>query len=457
LARRHHSARAYSGSRQLYGPTLIGVIVTLDGLLLVAAVLPWFVILISKANKSFAWGLGLVSLPILADLVAPIPSVELGRLSLDPTLDLAGGSLFAIGIIRHIRKKSDIGAARVAFIIVGVYLAVLLLSIINFGFADSLDFKRHLLVVAGIIYGTSFSSTYAQRRAVFSVIFVVALGITVISIAAWSGLGGLGRELPAAAALVLGQAGVLTVNSAIERKVATPTLMASGAAFISLATLLQHRSVWVSMAVGLLVSAVLSGRAILRLVPIAAIAALVIATVAGLGLGFGRDAFQGETVADSFLTAATADNTYNWRREYRELTIDTHIRRGPIAVAFGAGYGAPWMDQGPLIDRTEGPHNTYVEVVVRYGVVGLSFWLLLIFATARRLWARRTVAQGTGMSNQALLSLLAMQAVFMLAYEFSHWQPVLFGFCVAASYREVISKVAGGHLVTTDHGTGEIK
>jgi O-antigen ligase len=167
----------------------------------------------------------------------------------------------------------------------------------------------------------------------------------------------------------------------------------------------------------------------------AAMAGVLVIGVAAQSLGFvaAREQFEGPTLAESMQAAASDDRTYEWRRDYWYYTVETHRERGPAAIVLGAGYGAPWMTFGPLVNRPEGPHNQYLEFFVRYGLVGALAFAWLLAWCMWRLWQHRRRGSATGLSNYGLLVLVMMHSVWSIAYWLDSWQPVLLGLVVAAA------------------------
>lgn len=104
------------------------------------------------------------------------------------------------------------------------------------------------------------------------------------------------------------------------------------------------------------------------------------------------------------------------------------FRRTPVTIIFGAGLGpdlaAGFSADGPTLVRK--PHNDFLEILVRLGLLGAGVFLWLLFALMRPIvrCARHAVAEGTApilctwVLGVATLYLLIASTQPLLAYPF---------------------------------------
>lgn len=190
---------------------------------------------------------------------------------------------------------------------------------------------------------------------------------------------------------------------------------------------LQHRSVWVCLVVGLvalyLQETTFRQRGAFRLGAVAvACAALVVLVSPG-------DMRQQERLAE---IDAAGTGTFEWRIEgWRRLAAQAGPD-GPFEVAVGVPYGTGWeRDLGPYVTDVA-PHNYYVEMGLRVGLVGLLALMLLYGATIVRLFTSPRPAQGL-LNDRTLVTLLVTQLVYYIPYWPRVEQGVLLGLAVGAA------------------------
>ncbi|WP_295835776.1 hypothetical protein [uncultured Microbacterium sp.] len=170
-----------------------------------------------------------------------------------------------------------------------------------------------------------------------------------------------GRPLVSGQALVLLCCGLSLILTSGAIRV--PDLLV-GYVFVAVSILCMHRSIWVAAALGLLVVAVsLRGRALASTVLLAFYSGVVLMCL----LASGALAAFGVTVSH----ALSSDGTLNAREGSWTELIDQSIQQGPQTVIFGASFGAGWgrVVNGLFIDFN--PHNWYVVLYLRIGLVGL--------------------------------------------------------------------------------------
>lgn len=242
------------------------------------------------------------------------------------------------------------------------------------------------------------------------------------------------RPVPAGAALVIAQGAMLLLcrpahgrsgpasSAPGTRKAARRGVLAVPAAFLLLVlvALLQHRTVWVgavAMALGWWM--LRPARAGQRMT--SAIAGAVVLTFAALLYSIGTFGSIGASLTDSFNETQGTRSSFVWRvLGWQELLNAARTTmQWLLGSPFGSGYAR--SIEGGLV--TVSPHDYYLHLVLRLGLVGLVALLALYVVVWRRL------GRG-GEGNLALRLVIIGQLVFFVAYSAPPEQAVLLGWCL---------------------------
>ncbi|WP_354298612.1 O-antigen ligase family protein [Pseudarthrobacter sp. PvP022] len=194
-----------------------------------------------------------------------------------------------------------------------------------------------------------------------------------------------------------------------------------GIAFVVLAVMSQHRSVWVAVAIGiLLVIFRLRGVALAR-----ASFGTFYASVLILGLYiFG--ALDG--LISNFTYAVESTGTYNARLDTWTSLIDESVLRGPFSVIFGEPFGFGYARESGGRIVTFAPHNWYVSIYLRLGLVGLAAFVIVLLSTVGRHMKTRA-----GVAPTAILLSIA---VYAWSYSLPWYLAPLFGWCMALAWTQ---------------------
>ncbi|MEU9570112.1 O-antigen ligase family protein [Streptomyces massasporeus] len=198
--------------------------------------------------------------------------------------------------------------------------------------------------------------------------------------------------------------------------------------------LLQHRTVWaITLVMAVVWWALAPSRAGQRLV--SAAAALVSLCVVMLTFATGMFGGVGSVLADSFAETQDEDSTFAWRVHGWQELMD-----GPKTLAewllgspFGSGYDR-WVG-GVVISVS--PHDYYLHVVLRLGVVGLLTLLAAYFLVWRRL-------DGGGNGTPALRLMVVSHLVLFVSYSPFPEQGVLLGLCLWQLRADAAGRSDGG-------------
>ncbi len=189
---------------------------------------------------------------------------------------------------------------------------------------------------------------------------------------------------------------------------------------------LQHRTVWLALigGIGMLVlSSPELGRRVMR-----AVAAVTVVSGALILVLIGTE--------ESALPQSPVDpNTVVWRYEGWAALVGQDLG-GVEELALGRPMGSGYERQirGYTVDVT--PHNYFLQVFLRMGGAGVVLLLLLLRVTMRRL---RTAAGSDDdlLSPPILRIVIAMAALFLVAWKPDEIQGIILGLAVAAAYPNV--------------------
>lgn len=185
------------------------------------------------------------------------------------------------------------------------------------------------------------------------------------------------RVLPAQAAqfafmgaLIALSMWLIPESGTLRRVAALPLLM--------LSVFLFHRTVWVMLFAGILITAVASGRKIVRtlLVVQGVTIALVLLWILLIALDVDILSASVQTAVNEVFN--NENNTLNWRIEGWRILVDRAFASGPVTVLFGAGFGIGFERtiNGSYINYA--PHNYYIELFLTSGLVGAALFLLVL-------------------------------------------------------------------------------
>ncbi|MDQ0844825.1 O-antigen ligase [Streptomyces sp. V1I6] len=366
--------------------------------------------------------------------VGALLDIGVGGIGLLPS-DVIALGLLASALVRAARDREALrGGAPLTALLVLLLLTgfSLLRGTLLYGLQTSGNDARaaFLQVCCVLLYVSTVPDPAKALRAVFRCWLVGAVVLCALAAAQWRDVG-LGsttdivfvdgvrsdsRPLGSPEGLFIAQAAVMllcgTCATGRARWLVWP--------FLCTIVLLQHRSAWLAAAV-MLTGLLLSHRAGSRSRLLAVTGAVALASGGLLALALGL----GEGVWESLTASGTDDRTLLWRYS-GWLELLSHLR-GPLdwllGLPFGSGYTR--LMKGVLV--TLSPHNFYVHLLLRVGLVGVGA-LCVLYASV---W-RGTAAHPDG----PLLRLLVLgQVTFLVTNTFYPEQAVLLGLVIACARR----------------------
>jgi hypothetical protein len=147
-------------------------------------------------------------------------------------------------------------------------------------------------------------------------------------------------------------------------------------AFIAFVTILQHRSVWIAAAIGLMCVFFLERRHLPKRLPMLLGFALIASLLISLAAGVGYFDELTRRMLQSTLSMADHQGTFAARVDGWERLVETWVESSTETIVFGFPFGRGYtrLYYGQLIEFA--PHNFYLDLVLRVGVVGLALFLL---------------------------------------------------------------------------------
>lgn len=332
----------------------------------------------------------------LWELVGSVPAMQVTGIGLSP-VDFVNVVAFSAALIR-LRRPHGLQWPLLGFTV--LVLLAIARAVIAFGQDDALlGFRSELyFMVPALLASSLLPWDLAQSlRAVWRLglmlsgvalvrWFLLAFGFDV-GYAPDTGGYEVARTINAGAALAVSAASVMGFWRWLNDRSTTWYLPWLSLGMLTVVVFAQHRSVWVATALMLTIT---FAQARLRIVVRSGLVVLMLSLVLMVEtLGFGGSG----AVADSFAYAASNTGTWEWRLERWQNVWNTHAARGPWAIVFGSGYGYSWVS-GSVGVWEASPHNGYLQVAVRTGLVGAALLFGAYLTMVLRLWRRRDVLSG---------------------------------------------------------------
>ncbi len=200
---------------------------------------------------------------------------------------------------------------------------------------------------------------------------------------------------------------------------------------------LQHRSVWVALAIGVVCALALAPT--VQASRAGQLGALIIVIVlTALPLVY-SERLSGVTqeIGRSAATAVAGQGTVHSRLQDWRQTLGDWSRAGPRALWVGYGFGRDTAriivnEQGERRLITFGAHNHYITMLTQTGLLGLACFLAVALGTARGLYRLCRAGEGAAsVAASVLLVWLVMQLAYYVPYAGDTLQHALLGVALA--------------------------
>lgn len=405
----------------------------LSAFILVALSIPLVLLL---AERPVAAAALVVSVFLLETLLVTPPALEAGLL-IYPA-DVVFSVLLLASAIRSWKGEARRGGSRkLVLALAALYFLVLARGFLANGLKmTGVEARGSFYFLSGILYFSSFAWPAPTRRRVLTLWLGASLALVVIAVFRWlavvAGLGiasqweGAGGS--AIRVLNAGQAGFLAAGffASLFLNLARRGPRWQRKAFYLLGPvllLLQHRTVWLQMILGIL----WLGLAEPRFRRKALGALLAIALLAGMltTILFGR---QSDLAFASLQNYASDSGTFLWRVAGWQKLLVNNPARNPINDAIGQPFGSGFERRMDLGTVDAHPHNYYMEAFLRLGWIGLGLLLLLYVRSIRRLQAIPRCWRPLAYPDARFWALaLLLQMVYFFTYAPGYYQAILAG------------------------------
>ena len=184
--------------------------------------------------------------------------------------------------------------------------------------------------------------------------------------------------------------------------------------FLSLVIITNHRSVWITGVFGLLLlfglhreKTVFFGKAVVTSMVVLGLLCVAVISVPK----FGSTVLKGASgIIDPY-----SDRTASWRIAGWQKQLDRIMKENPL---FGEGLGGyySWSHRGSKVETS--PHNAYLQMILKFGLIGLIIYGLLAYEFFRKtLYVRKTLPRGPMRAyvEMGILNFGAAHA-YMMAY-----------------------------------------
>ena len=351
--------------------------------------------------------------------------------------DAAFALVLAAGILRMLRMQRLAPLHRWVLLLCVMLLLSLVRGVAAFGAQPAIgEFRLFLAFVAGTLYFATFrpspqlNERIAKLWLAASVPMIVLVGLRWLDSLAGIDLGVPKEQFGADAAVkvldgpytfFLATAALLTVPYWQLRGGQARRLTRLGVLLLLFVVLLNRRTVWLTMIIGIAVLMVRGRRLRRRTIGIV-IGAVLVTVAAYVALG-------GTSGEEPVARSALGTGTLDWRIQgWSELL--SGLSNNPAQWLIGEPLGSGFAREVQGTEVLGDPHNFYITTLLRAGVVGL---LALLALSVGLLWAlRRTPAQAGGglLTPGVFPALLAMQAVWFLTWEPGMEQGIITGLAV---------------------------
>lgn len=435
----------------------MGYLILLVGLAIVVLALGEVIILASRFSNL---GAGLILAIFLWEaFVLVLPMTRFGRVNAYPQ-DLVFIVLAVAGIARFLTRKKFAGVHLAWFLFGLSMLASFTRGAASYGFqAAGVELREFFYFFAAALYFMSFPINSNHLKRLTQMWLYVAAVLILLALFRWA-TGGYGldaaqqltdtehggmRVLNAQQALFLAQAFLISLflrlvpeSSRLWRNFA--------AVLLPVLVLLQHRTVWVVTIVSTLLAALNGGKIRSRVVGMVMVAAMA-GTMLGLALfGGSTDKVEGALGASTIEPISIQQSTFAWRVEgWKELIAESK-KFGFSEFMFGKPFGAGYSRKvwGSEVNYT--PHNFYIQVFLRLGILGLIALIYIYAVLIRWLIQPNNQEFGKYFSGRLTYILLITQLMFFITYSPHYEQGILLGLAsaVAICRRAEVNNIQAG-------------
>lgn len=387
--------------------------------------------------------------------------------------DLLFAPMAGVAFFRLMRPGAAARLPAALWLLIALMGASFLLGLVKNGTAAGVEFRGEFYYLTGILYFSSFEWSRARIARLLGWLFAVALMVMLIAWYRWAadatGLdwvepiwrgmditaGAELRVINATQAWLLGLAVILLVYA-----MATGNSLAGWRFMLPLLALtvlvLQHRSVWVATFLPALLAFFVvrqsQGKLAGRMLVIAGLTALVLGPLLATGK------FSGATsaVAEQAVNAtSTAGGTFVGRVQGWDGLLREWAGKGPRTWVIGDPYGSGFKRMQGGKEVVYDPHNYYVQLLLRVGLLGLAAFVAFNFYLFRGA-IRLAAGPYDNMTGYTMLGILMSFALFNIPYSPLYTQGLFLGVVLGLVLQYQRQPAAAGARpgMAATHGTG---
>lgn len=430
---------------------MFNIILISTALMLVSLIALSMVFFGVRLLTSLYFGVGTVlALFCIETWFVSLPAIKLG-LNIYPQ-DLIFISLSGVGIIRVVLGK-NINGGIISWLVFGVIMAIsLCLGIFKYGTAAGVDLRPVFYFWSVAIFIASFRIDLQEADKLIKLCLISGGLVLLIVLYRWIsdalhlgvpynhiGAGKFLRVLTAGQTYMLAALAIILawVVGAGKASVRIACLFVP---FIMAVLLLQHRSVWVATLAALvfLYIAVPQLRSRFLQYSFLGIMLITIALVPLYIFG-GLDSII-DALGDSVEEALQSKgSTFTWRLQSTHELFMQWINGGPlvylIGKPFGSGYERYLVDLGHTTNYS--PHNFYIQLLLRVGLLGTIAVVVAYLIAIYRLWTCRKIdSTVTFIGFIPFAAILISSLVFFYPYGAHFIQGVFLGIAFAIMPRK---------------------
>jgi O-antigen ligase len=396
------------------------------------------IILTALSLRHFSFGASLVMTVFFwqAWTVEPLPGILiLIGISVYPE-DIVYSVLALAGMIRlaQFGPRKYLRSPYMGWIFFGMLILVAFIrGVVAFGpGAAGVEVRKFFYFFSGTLYFGTFALSSTKIKSISKIWFCVSILLVLCAFLRWYAelLGlpmaekwssrGAMRVLSAAETFFLAQALLVCLYLRMGRGIAFE-MRHFAILLLPVVLLLQHRTVWVVLLVSIFFILLREGMLRKRVLLVISTGSVAIAVVLLIVVG--------DHEMDKLIASAANLSTWEWRVSGWKALIGEHMRN-PIDILigkpFGAGYGRFIGPYNNLVEVS--PHNFYIELLLRLGLVGFSCFLFIYKGLLQYFWLYQQNTQGPAYFYSRLFSTLALtHLVYFITYSPNHEQGILLG------------------------------
>lgn len=361
-------------------------------------------------------------------------------------------------------KKID-AIPRAWWVLGTVWMGLFAWGLMQYGTGAGVDFRPFFYLWLGAAYLATFDYDEAFARRFMKFFIIMGLGACAIAYYRWT-MGAIDYEfhrelarmdttgvallrvVPAGAAFILTCALFVVAYQAVSDRVRPMAWLLAGIFGITVVAM-QHRSVWMAACAGFVALAFalrqLRTGAGSKLFSMVLLVALLLVLVAASGR------FQGavDSVQDQASRAtSTTSGTFVGRVVGWQALLKTWASSGsPVTYLVGKPFGSGYERYASDIGAAKVgymPHNFYVQLLYRGGLVGLVAFVWAVVQGMRTLWAK--LRRKNDAIAPLLFAMLVAQLVYYIPYGIDYSQIILFGLLLGMITEERAKAIAAGQV-----------